>query len=96
MDNRIIEKLACLEHIQWEEWAKSVGDDLQVLLEIINENVSADNLDSNQLEVIERNSNRVRNWPKLMIPYSDLSEDMKEKDRIYARKVYEICKNEMR
>ncbi len=92
MDNQIIEKLACLEHIQWMEWAKSVGGDLEILLEIINDNVDLDNLDSNQLEIIEKNTNRVNNWPKLMIDYSDLSEDMKERDRIYARKVYEICK----
>jgi hypothetical protein len=90
--NEIIERLACLEHVQWEEWAKSVGGDIQALLEIIENNVSADDLDSNQLEIIERNRNRVKNWPKLMIPYSELSEEMKEKDREYARKVYEVCK----
>ena len=94
MDNQIIEKLACLEHIQWEEWAKSVGDDLEVLIEIIIDNVDLDDLDSSQLEIIERNANRIMNWPKLMIPYDDLSEDMKEKDRVYARRVYEICKKE--
>lgn len=51
-------------------------------------------LDSDKLEIFEKNSNRVKNWPELMIDYSDLSEEMKEKDRIYARKVYEICKKE--
>lgn len=94
MDDQIIEKLACLEHIQWQEWAESVYGDLQTLLEIINENVDLNDLDSDKIEIIEKNSNRVKNWPELMIDYSDLSEDMKEKDRIYARKVYEICKKE--
>ena len=94
MDDQIIEKLACLEHIQWQEWAESVYGDLQTLLEIINENVDLNDLDSDKIEIIEKNSNRVKNWPELMIDYSDLSEEMKEKDRIYARKVYEICKKE--
>ena len=94
MDDQIIEKLACLEHIQWQEWAGSVYGDLWTLLEIINENVDLNDLDSDKLEIFEKNSNRVKNWPELMIDYSDLSEEMKEKDRIYARKVYEICKKE--
>lgn len=94
MDDQIIEKLACLEHIQWQEWAESVYGDLRTLLEIINENVDLNDLDSDKLEIFEKNSNRVKNWPELMIDYSDLSEEMKEKDRIYARKVYEICKKE--
>lgn len=67
---------------------------IEILLLIIKENVNFDNLDSNQLEVIKRNTRRAENWPKLMTDYSELSEDMKEADRVYARKVYEICKNE--
>ena len=73
MDDQIIEKLACLEHIQWQEWAESVYGDLQTLLEIINENVDLNDLDSDKIEIIEKNSNRVKNWPELMIDYSDLS-----------------------
>ena len=89
-----IEKLACLEHVQWQDWAQSVIGDIEVLLEIINENVPLDALDSEQREIIERNDVRIENWPKLMVPYSDLSEEMKEKDREYARKVYDVCKSE--
>ena len=93
MDDETIERLACVEHLQWQEWAESVGGDIGVLLEIINDNVDLNDLDSGQLEVIERNARRVKNWPKLMVDYSQLSEDDKEKARVYARKVYEICKN---
>lgn len=95
MDSEVIEKLASVEHAQWESWAKSVGGDIQVLLEIIAENVSVDDLNSDQLEVIERNGKRVENWPKLMVDYEELSEEMKERDRVYARRVYEICKSEL-
>lgn len=94
MDDRIIEKLASLEHDQWQEWAESVGGDIKVLLDIINENVSLDDLDSSQLAVVEKNMDRVENWSKLMIDYNGLSEEMKEKDRVYARIIYEVFENE--
>ena len=67
---------------------------IQALVEIINENVSLDDLNPDQLETIEKNNRRVEQWPKFMVDYEKLSDDIKEKDRVYARKVYEICKNE--
>lgn len=77
MDEDILERQTCLEHVQWQEWAQAVGGDIEILLLIIKENVNFDNLDSNQLEVIKRNTRRVENWSKLMTDYSELSEDMK-------------------
>ncbi|MBQ2653850.1 MAG: hypothetical protein IJF83_09850 [Methanobrevibacter sp.] len=94
MGNETIEKLANLEHVQWQNWAGSVCGDLEVLLEIIAEHVSVEDLDLNHLEVIEKATSRVERWPELMVDYEKLSEEMKEKDREYARKAYEICKNE--
>jgi hypothetical protein len=35
---------------------------------------------------------RTVKWKTLMVPYSDLTEDMKEHDRKWARKVFEIVK----
>lgn len=61
MDEDILERPACLEHVQWQEWAQAVGGDIEILLLIIKENVNFDNLDSNQLEVIKRNTRRVKN-----------------------------------
>lgn len=29
MDESIIERLACLEHVQWQEWAQAVGGALK-------------------------------------------------------------------
>ena len=86
MDDEILERLACVEHIQWQEWAESVCGDIEVLLEIIKDNVDLNDLDSSRLEVIERNAQRVENWPKLMVDYSKLSEEMKEK--IYGAYAY--------
>lgn len=35
---------------------------------------------------------RKERWAKLFVPYSELSEDSKEQDRVYARKIIEILK----
>lgn len=35
---------------------------------------------------------RKHRWEKLMIPFSDLSEEMKEHDRKWARKVLDLVK----
>ena len=89
--NGVIEKLAEAEHVQWQKWAKSVSGDIEALLGLID----VENLDSNQKEFVDMVSGRIENWSRLMIDYEDLSEDEKEKDRVYARIVYEICKNEL-
>ncbi len=40
----------------------------------------------------EVSEERRKRWEKLWIPYADLSEEMKEEDRKYARKVLEAFK----
>ena len=35
---------------------------------------------------------RVKRWEKLYVPYSELSEESKEQDRVYARKVLAALK----
>jgi hypothetical protein len=67
IENKIIEKLAELEHEQWIEWSSSLVDD--------REKLSPERLDR---------------WAKLWIPYSQLTEEQKEQDRIWARKVFKI------
>ncbi len=89
----VIEKLAEAEHEQWMGWAKSVSADIEALINIANERVD---LDSNQMKIVDKVSKRLENWSNLMCDYDDLSEDEKEKDRVYARIVHEICKNEFK
>lgn len=36
--------------------------------------------------------NRIERWKKLWIPYDQLTEEQKEQDRVYARKVLAIIK----
>jgi len=35
---------------------------------------------------------RKERWEKLFVPYEDLSEESKEQDRVYARKILELMK----
>jgi hypothetical protein len=65
---KLIEKLAELEHQQWIEWSKALAG--------ADEKISEDRLDK---------------WAGLWKPYKKLSEEQKEKDRIFARKVIVEC-----
>lgn len=93
MNDNVLEKLACEEHVQWCEWAKSVYSEIEILLEIISklEEDSNMELDSSEISAIFNNREKLNRWKELFVPYEDLSDSEKEKDRVYARKVYEIC-----
>ena len=96
MDDELLEKLAELEHIQWCEWAKSVYAEIDSLLKIIsklgdNSNIE---LNSNEISTIINNEEKLKRWDGLFIPYSDLPDSEKEKDRVYAKKVHEILEKE--
>ena len=42
------------------------------------------------------NEERAKRWKDLFIDYKDLSEEMKDKDREWARKAYKIIKDNSR
>ena len=83
-----MEKLAELEHVQWCEWADVLSDDLSSLLKVIDK--SDVELSDEEQQVVLRVKDRLDKWDNLMIPYSDLPEEEKEKDRAYALKVKSI------
>jgi hypothetical protein len=62
-DRSLVERLAELEHEQWQTWARAVLDEVSP----------------------ER---RLR-WQAYFVPYADLPEEVKEQDRVWARKVIE-------
>ena len=70
MKNKLLEKLAELEHEQWMAWSKEIA---------FHDGVSP---------------MRLRRWKELWIPYKQLSETVKEQDRIWARKVLELLKGD--
>ncbi len=42
----------------------------------------------------EVSEDRKKRWEKYWVPYSELSESVKEQDRVYARKILKIIKEE--
>lgn len=88
MKDDTLEKLAELEHVQWCEWADVLSDDLSALLKVIDK--SDVELSDEEQQVVLRVKDRLDKWDNLMIPYSDLPEEEKEKDRAYALKVKSI------
>ena len=98
VDNEVLlEKLASLEHEQWCDWSKSLAKDLNKISKAHDKYL--DSLDKIEMENPKLNElsdrindlkERISRWEKLWISYFELSEEMKEEDRIYARKVLEI------
>ena len=79
-----MEELAELEHVQWCKWASVMSQELSFLVDIIDK-YDID-LADDENEFVLHVRDRLDRWEKLMVPYSDLPEDEKEKDRVYARK----------
>jgi DNA replication initiation complex subunit (GINS family) len=85
MDEEILEKLSELEHEQWCRWAGTLSKELYSLLPILDK-IDESKLTDEEKQIISNLKNRLERWDKLMIPYDELSEEDKEKDRVYARR----------
>lgn len=83
--DELLEKLSELEHVQWQNWSKSVSGDLKRLIELCDK--FSDNLNDEEKEFINSQKERLIRWEGMWIPYDELSEDLKELDRNYARKI---------
>lgn len=70
MENKLLEKLAELEHIKWMEWARHILSEETITTQ------------------------RVQRWARLFVPYSELSENEKEKDRFLAHRVLNAIKED--
>jgi len=75
----LTEELAELEHEQWEVWSRSL---ISQLLDDITP--------FETVKIRNRVLAKHQRWLKLWKPYSELTEEEKEQDRIWARKV-EAC-----
>lgn len=77
--NELLEKLAEAEHMQWQLWSKSICSHLL--------------LDRSPMKMRERVLTKHDSWELLWVPYDRLSDEMKEEDRKFARKVIEILES---
>lgn len=88
MNEDILEKLSELEHKQWCEWSQAISFEISLLINILDK--FEDDLSDDDLRTIFRIKDKLVHWRSLRVPYSDLSEDEKDKDRVYAKKALTI------
>jgi hypothetical protein len=78
-EDELLEKVSELMHDAWMHWSKSIcGHILQ---------------DRSPMRIRDRILTKHDSWELLWRPYSELSDEMKEHDRVWARKVIEILKS---
>jgi hypothetical protein len=83
--NEVLEKLSEHSHIAWEHWSKTVAVELK---EIANLLESPEGSDLEQSRKILQN--RLERWNKNWVPYSELSEEVKDQDREWAEKIIDL------
>ncbi len=88
MDGDILEKLSDLEHRQWCEWSGSVSKEIFSLINILDR--FEDDLTDDEKLTVSRIKDKLARWDNLQVNYFELSENEKEKDRVYAKKVLSI------
>jgi hypothetical protein len=94
MTDILLEKLSAQEHEQWEDWTKTIA---KRLLEGSLWDLASGNATDEQLKEIGRKFyEQVQKWRVNWKPYSELPDEIKEYDRVYARKVIEVAKEELR
>ena len=85
-EEELRERLADLEHVQWEHWSKSISG----LLKEARDTLKA--LKGEFTPVYDKIEKKLKNWEQYWIPYEDLEEKVKDYDREWADKVLKIFK----
>jgi hypothetical protein len=83
--NEILEKLSEQSHIAWEHWSKTVSKQLREVLSLL-ENPEGSDLEQSR-KILQ---NRLDRWEKNWVPYSELSEEVKDQDREWAEKMIDL------
>ena len=91
MDGDILEKLSDLEHRQWCKWSGSVSKEIFSLINILDR--FEDDLTDDEKLTVSRIKDKLVHWDNLHVNYSELSENEKEKDRVYAKKILSILED---
>ena len=83
----LLEILSDLEHQQWEDWSKAIAKLLHASY------VALDTKKESQIEDVKSKiADKLRNWNSYWVPYEDLTDEIKEYDRVYARKIINVLK----
>ena len=94
-----IERLAAIEHDQWCFWSQSLMRDLDERITTISEldkrlmAVDKNHLQSPEHQIarkmFEKHNARNERWESQWCAYTGLTEEVKEHDRLWAKKAYE-------
>ena len=82
-----LEELSDLEHQQWIYWSKSLAGELKDIRQKLDEAMDINS-------VVKQIDVRLEKWVKNWKPYDELTEDVKEFDRIWARKIIDIMRRD--
>lgn len=81
----LIEKLAEVEHEQWMKWSKALANEISVVLKgLPTASVPGD--------LVVKLSDGLAQWYSMWVSYDALTEEAKEQNRVWARKVLKIFK----
>lgn len=86
MTKELIEKLSSLEHDQWMKWSDNLARELERVIELIETH--------DEEGAVELLKKRLSGWEQYWIPYVELSDEVKEFDRLWARKVLAVVEEE--
>lgn len=96
MADQVIENMAEICHEEWMTWSKDVSKDLNLAVEMLKNDIELlkekgiENKEA--FELVQKLESRLERWQALWIPYDELSEEMKDADRVYAEKMFNVAK----
>lgn len=96
MADQVIENMAEICHEEWMTWSKDVSKDLNLAVEMLKNDIELlkekDIGNKEAFELVQKLESRLERWQALWIPYDELSEEMKDADRVYAEKMFNVAK----
>jgi hypothetical protein len=95
MTNQVLEDMADICHQEWMSWSKNISKELYVILEVLKKDIEfyeENGIENKEaVELVEKLEKRLGRWEGLWIPYEELSEEMKDSDRVYAKKMFDLA-----
>ena len=86
--DELLEELAALEHDQWSHWTRYFLDTLHNLINLVSTPCDDEDCDDFGCVVRRKGFAVIERWRRQIgTPYEALSEQEKESDRVWARKV---------
>ncbi len=96
MKNQVIENMSEVCHEEWMDWSKDISEELYIIVDVLKKDIEffRENGVENKeaIELVLKLESRLERWESLWVPYDELSEEMKDADREYVIKMYNVAK----